>query len=153
MVDITLASACHEQDILPLMIAFNAAEHITWQPETMASALRELLQRSELGFVLLARDSISQACVGYSVATHGFDIEFSGADAFITELFVEQSFRGRGIGRELLEAAICALRERGSRAVHLLVRPENQSARSLYDQSGFQVVPRLLMTKSLVNEE
>lgn len=151
MVDITFATVHHEQDILPLMIAFNAAEHIDWQPETMVPALRDLLERSELGLVLLAHDNVSRACIGYSVATHGFDIEFSGADSFITELFVEQSFRGCGIGRELLEATIRALRERGSRAVHLLVRPENQSARSLYDQSGFRLIPRLLMTKSLVD--
>lgn len=152
MVDILFATVQHEQEILPLMIAFNVAEHIIWQPETMVPALRDLLQRPALGQVLLARDHVSRACIGYCVATHGYDIEFSGADAFITELFVDQGFRGQGVGRELLRATVRALRDRGTRAVHLQVRPENQSARSLYDQNGFQVIPRLLMTKSLVDE-
>jgi ribosomal protein S18 acetylase RimI-like enzyme len=146
------ATVDHEPDILPLMVAFNSAEQIAWRPETMIPALRELLQRPDLGLILLARDPASRACIGYAVATHGYDIEFSGADAFIAELFVEPSSRGRGVGRELLDATVRALRARGTCAVHLMVRPENEKARALYEQRGFQVIPRLLMTKSLADD-
>ncbi len=152
-VDIEQATAAHEPDIVPLMIAFNAAEHITWQPPTMIPALRDLLRRPELGLVLLARDRRSGACIGYAVATHGYDIEFSGPDAFIAELFVTGAMRGRGVGRQLLDSTVRALRARGTRAVHLMVRPENKSARALYDESGFQVIPRLLLTKRLVDDQ
>jgi len=36
-------------------------------------------------------------------------------------------------------------------AVHLMVRPENERARSLYESCGFQVTPRIMMTKHLVS--
>src|SRR5262245_12249813 len=105
-IDITQATVDDVLDILPLMAAFNAAEHITWRPDTMVPALRELLQRPDVGLVLLARDPASRACIGYAVVTYGYDIEFSGADGFVTELFVEQHARGRGVGRELLNAMV-----------------------------------------------
>ena len=150
--DIEPATLEDEPDIVPLMAAFNAHEHITWRPETMTPALRELLQRPELGLMLLARSGDSRACVGYALATFGYDIEFSGHDAFITELFIDSSSRSRGIGQALLEAAVEALRARGVRAVHLMVRPENAKARALYEKHGFSLVPRLLMTKPLSDE-
>lgn len=131
------------------MAAFNADEHIAWLPETMIPALRDLLEHPDLGVVLIARHRDVRACVGYALATYGYDIEFSGRDAFITELFVESASRGRGIGHALLGAVTATLRERGTRAVHLVVRPENTNARALYDRHGFQLVPRLLMTKRL----
>jgi ribosomal protein S18 acetylase RimI-like enzyme len=148
-VDIARANLPDASDIIPLMIAFNAAEHIPWRPDTMVPALRELLGRPDLGVVLVAREPGSRACVGYTVATHGYDIEFSGADAFVAELFVAPEFRKRGLGRALLDAVVEELRAGGTKAVHLMVRPENGRARALYEGRGFEVIPRLLMTKSL----
>lgn len=150
-VDIVRASIDDERDIVPLMAVFNEAEGITWQPETMVPALRELLGSPGVGLVLVARDRASGAAAGYGIATFGFDIEFAGADAVITELFVDARFRGRQIGQLLLESLEQVLRERGCHALHLVVRPENTVARSLYERLGFRVVPRLLMTKDLTH--
>ena len=148
--DIARASIDDDQDIVPLMAAFNQAEGIEWQPPTMVPALRDLLRRPDIGLVLLARDRASGAAAGYAIATYGFDIEFAGADAVLTELFVDARFRGRGVGRGLLESVERAVRERGCHALHLMVRPENAVARSLYERAGFHTVPRLFMTKALL---
>lgn len=131
------------------MAAFNADEGITWKPDTMIPALRQLLNEPATGLVLLARDPRSGAAAGYGIVTFGFDIEHSGRDAFITELFIESSYRGRGGGRQLLDALLSTLRARGINAVHLMVRPENTPARALYESREFRVVPRQLMTKRL----
>ncbi len=151
-IDIQPASLRDEAEIVPLMVAFNAAEHIVFRPETMLPALRELLQRPDVGLVLLARDAASQACLGYALIAYGYDIEFSGPDAFVNELFVAPNARSRGVGCALLDAVVAELRGRGARAVHLMVRPENERARALYERFGFQVVPRLVMSKSLVSD-
>ena len=45
--------------------------------------------------------------------------------------------QGRGIGRQLIELQLAALRERGSRGVHLHVRAANRRALSFYDHLGF----------------
>jgi ribosomal protein S18 acetylase RimI-like enzyme len=152
-IEITRAGVDDESEIVPLMAAFNEAEGILWRPKTMVPALRHLLRDSGIGSVLLARDRASRAALGYGIVTFGYDIEFSGADAFVTELFVESASRRRGIGRALLDSLVLTLRDRGTRAVHLMVRPENRSARSLYESREFRLVPRLLMTKRLVVDE
>lgn len=115
----------------------------------MDAALAKLLVEPALGFVLVARERASQAIVGYGVATLGYDVEFAGHDAFITDLYVEKRVRGRGIGQALLDAMVDGLGERGVKAAHLMVRPENERARALYEERGFKTVPRLLMTKPL----
>jgi ribosomal protein S18 acetylase RimI-like enzyme len=45
--------------------------------------------------------------------------------------------QGLGIGRQLIDLQLAALRERGSCGVHLHVRPTNQRALSFYDHLGF----------------
>ena len=60
---------------------FNQDEGITWKPDTMIPALRQLLNEPATGLVLLARDPLSGAAAGYGIVTFGFDIEYSGRDA------------------------------------------------------------------------
>jgi ribosomal protein S18 acetylase RimI-like enzyme len=147
--EIALASESDATDVLALIAQLYADEAIVFRPEPMADALRKLLADSALGFVLVARDRSSRAIAGYGVATLGFDVEFAGHDAFITDLYVEEPARKRGLGRALLDAMIEALAARGVKAVHLMVRPENERARALYETLGFRAVPRILMTKNL----
>ena len=149
--EIARAAMEHADDILPLMIAFNQVEGIPWRPEVMVPALHRLLDDEHLGMALVAR--AGSRLVGYSVATFGYDLEFAGRDAFITEIFVDSRARGRGLGRSLLTSTVRHLRQRGVNAVHLVVRPENQRARSLYETHGFKASPRIIMTKDLSLEE
>jgi GNAT superfamily N-acetyltransferase len=97
-VDILLAGIDDEPGLVPLMAAFNQAEGIVWKPESMTAALRQVLRDDALGLILVARDRSSCATVGYGLATFGYDLEFAGRDAFITELFVEPANRGQGLG-------------------------------------------------------
>lgn len=149
--EILLATPDHASGILPLMEAFNQSESIVWNPDVMVPALQRLLDDLNLGLVLIAR--VGPRLVGYGLATFGYDIEFAGRDAFITELFVEPERRGQGLGRRLLEATLQHLRQRGVGAAHLVVRPDNLPARSLYDSHGFETSPRILMTKELPGHE
>lgn len=141
------ATPGHVAEIVPLMAAFNAFEGIEWKPAAMVPALERLLGDPAIGFGLLARDASGGALVGYGLATMGYDVEYGGPDAFVTELFVAPEHRGRGVGRALLDAIVAALEARGACAVHLMVRPENEAARALYAARGFHDVPRLLMTR------
>ena len=137
--------------ILPLMEAFNVHELIPWRPGPMGAALREFLSDPALGLGLVAErdDTATREIAGYGLANFGYDIEFAGRDSFVTELFVAPAFRGHGLGRLLLEGLLVELRAAGIHAVHLMVRPENERARALYEGFDFEVIPRLLMTKSL----
>ncbi|MEJ1937283.1 GNAT family N-acetyltransferase, partial [Nostoc sp. NIES-2111] len=57
--------------------------------------------------------------------------------------------RGTGIGRSMVAAAEAWLRERGIAKVQLMVRETNTKVVSFYEQLGFEVAPRVLMSKWL----
>jgi len=106
-----------------------------------------LIDDPRIGFARVAEDS--GTIVGYVVVSFGYDLEFAGRDAFVTELFVLASHRNRGIARALLAAAERDARENDVRALHLVVRPENPNAIALYGSAGFVTSPRRVMTKML----
>ena len=58
-------------------------------------------------------------------------------EGWISDLFVRERFRGRGIGRMLLGAAIAEWRLRGGHTLELEVGHERTAARGLYEAAGF----------------
>lgn len=126
--------------------AFNAHEGIAIADATLATGLRRLLAEPRLGTVwLVLRDG---APIGHAVVTLGYDLEFGGADAFLTELWIDEDARGAGAGTAVLALIADDLRARDVRALHLQVRPDNPALR-LYERAGFVMVPRVVMTKTL----
>jgi len=133
--------------ILPMMEAFNAFERIPWTRAAGEAPLRTLLSDASLGIVGLVEEGAMP--LGYFVVTFGYDLEWNGRDAFLTELFVVAEARGRGIGRIALERAESLAREHGVIALHLMVRLENENAHRLYLLAGYASPPRVLLTKLL----
>jgi len=58
-------------------------------------------------------------------------------EGWVSDLFVRERFRGRGIGRALLAAAIAEWRLRGGHQVMLEVATDRAAARGLYEATGF----------------
>jgi len=134
-------------ELLEMMAEFNALEGIPWQPESGRPVLERLLRSKNLG--LVRRLLEGGATVGYFVLTWGFDLEWAGPDAFLTELFLTPRARGRGLGREAMRWIEATAKEHGARALHLMVRHENTPALRLYLGSGFEEPPRKLLSKAL----
>ena len=133
--------------LVPLMIAFNAAERVDWDPVASHDALAHLLASDATGAILVAeRDGL---LAGYAVVTWGFDLEFAGRDAFLTEIFVEPVHRRGGTARALLDGVMASARDAGAAALHLMVYPDNAPAIALYEGAGFARIPRVAMTRSL----
>ncbi len=132
--------------VLPRTAALNAHEAITLEPAALQAALARLLGDASLGRLwLVLRDG---APVGYALVTFGYDLEFNGRDAWLTELWIDDDARGSGAGQAVLELLGPELQALGVRAVHLQVRPDNP-ARRLYERSGFTAVERVIMSKKL----
>ena len=114
--------------------------------ETAArAALVRLLADDSLGRVWLIEDA--GATVGYLVLCFGYSIEFHGRDAFIDEVFLLESHRGRGLGAAAIEAVMDECRDLGVEAVHLEAEHDNAPAIALYRKLGFRDHARYLMTR------
>lgn len=131
-----------------MMEDFNRHEEIDTSRAKIRTALVRLLADPSLGRVLLFEHD--GATAGYAVLTFGYDLEFAGRDAFLTELYLVPSARGRGLGRPAIAAVEVEARAAGVNAIHLVVRTDNVAARRLYDKTGFECPPRVLMSKPLV---
>ena len=58
---------------------------------------------------------------------------------YVQDMYVAPAMRGRGLGRELMEAVVRRSRERGGRYVKLSVYDGNEQAIGFYRTLGFQV--------------
>ena len=145
-VTLRLATVDDVPALLPRTRALNAHEAIAIGDAELEGALRALLADASLGGAWLVEDA--GAVIGYAIVTYGYDLEFAGRDAYLTELWIDEPARGQGAGRAALALLPDELRARGVHALHLQVRPENPAVR-LYERSGFVKSPRWIMTRRL----
>lgn len=74
------------------------------------------------------------AAAGYAAIAVTFTTEGGGKTLWLDELYVKPDFRGKGLGRELIEF----LKTDGSvRRIRLEITPENEKAKKLYISEGF----------------
>jgi ribosomal protein S18 acetylase RimI-like enzyme len=62
----------------------------------------------------------------------------TGVRAWIEDVVVDQSARGRGVGAALTQVALERARERGATTVDLTSRPSREAANALYRRLGFE---------------
>ena len=146
MISLRPATVDDLPELFPRTRALNAHEGIALDPQQLEVALERLLREPSLGGVwLIERD---RAPIGYAIVTFGYDLEFNGRDAVLTELWIDAAARGGGAGAAALRLLGPELRDRGVHALHLQVRPDNPAIR-LYQRSGFVASPRVVMTHRL----
>ncbi|MGH9336239.1 MAG: GNAT family N-acetyltransferase, partial [Vicinamibacteria bacterium] len=124
MIESALAVPSDAEPLLDLMERFYADERYRFDREKARAALLPLLTDPVLGRVWVFRDG--GPLVGYFVLTLGWSLEYGGRDAFVDELFVLPSHRGRGLGKRALE--VMGSDELGVQALHLEVERENPAA-------------------------
>ncbi len=80
----------------------------------------------------------------------------TGSTGYLQRIAVNPEHGGRGVGRELLRAAMTWARSAGARAMLLNTQPENERAASLYRSEGFVTLPDrlnvLLATRRTLND-
>ena len=100
-----------------------------------ATELREIVE-SPCTTLLLARDRGAGGRIIGMLTLAVFRIP-TGIRAWIEDVSVDASARGRGVGEMLTRAAIRFASERGSRTVELSSRPSREAANRLYQRVGF----------------
>jgi GNAT superfamily N-acetyltransferase len=129
-----------------LLCAQFAEHRIALEHEELREAVRLLIDEPSRGAVLLAEDP---GPVGLAVLAYTWTLEHGGLVAWLDELFVVPTHRGRGIGRALLGQAEREASRRGCRAMELEVDVDHARAESLYRREGFAVLPRRRFSKPL----
>lgn len=63
--------------------------------------------------------------------------KMKGIYAYIEDMVVDNTFRGKGIGKQILLELLKEASRRGVRTVELTARPERTTAHALYASAGF----------------
>lgn len=125
-----------------LSILFAQEADFTPDPERQSRGLRLIIGNPETGRILCAMDGAEitgMVSILFSVSTAE-----GGKSAWMEDMIVHPKRRGRGIGAQLLQAAIQAAREAGCKRITLLTDSTNEGAMKFYARAGFsrsQMVP------------
>jgi len=139
------AVAAEVELLLAFMREFYAHEGLLFQEPAARAAVLGLLRDRSAGCIYLIEAGGSP--VGYAVLTLGYSLAYQGRDAFIDELYLEPSHRGRGLGRQAIAFLTETCRALEVRALHLEVERVNVPAQQLYLRTGFEGHDRALLTK------
>jgi GNAT superfamily N-acetyltransferase len=94
---------------------------------------RRFLAPSEDGMLIGAHHG--EEIVGYACLYWHFSSTKAVETVLMNDLYVEESARGRGIGRALIEASAAIARERGAAQLEWGTAPGNVVAQRLYDST------------------
>jgi ribosomal protein S18 acetylase RimI-like enzyme len=149
--ELTLAKPADLEPILPLVQAYHEFEGIGSSAAERESAVGRLLADTGLGAIWTIR--ADGVLCGYIALCRGFSIEFDGFDAFVDEFFLLPGFRGRGIGKLVLEEIKSLARRLDINALHLEVARDNERARRLYRAAGFEAREKYLLMSARLDSE
>jgi len=146
------ATAADVPDLLRMMkrLALQAPA-LAFDERVVTQTWRQFFSSAEFGRAWLF--SARRELAGYVILTLGYSFEYRGREAFVDELYVEEKFRRRGVGRRAMEFVEERARELGVNAIHLEVDRVNDAASGLYRRAGYVDHDRYLMTKWLRQTE
>ena len=86
------------------------------------------------------------AIAGFALVAKGYSTEAGGICVQIEDLYLDEAFRGRGLGRELFEY-LQRTYAGVARRLRLEVECSNTEAQRLYKRLGFKELPYMQMVK------
>jgi GNAT superfamily N-acetyltransferase len=130
-----------------LVRAYHAYDRHPFDEPVIVAALKQLCEGTAYArcfFIHLGAERI-----GYVSASYGFSIEVGGLDFFLDEFFLEEAWRGRGLGRVLLAMIEAEVKRLGGIRLCLEAELHNPRAAQLYATSGYVEHERRLLSKVL----
>ncbi len=150
MIEFQIAGEAETERLILLLREFAEEEGKRWNDGQKRRALAELFSCPDFNLIWLILEG--DAAIGYIILTLGHSIEYGGRDAFIDEVYVRSSHRGRGIGARAIEVAEAAALKLSVNAMHLEFDRDNAPALGLYRNFGFEGHESLFMTRWLDSE-
>ena len=130
--------------LLRLVAAYYRFDSIAFDARVTGRALRRLLREKSLGRGWVI-DS-GRELAGYAIVTYNYDLEFGGIEAIMTDLFIAQRHRRKGLGARMIEAVRDFCWHEGIGALELQVNRHNDAAQAFYRALGFEALDRIVMS-------
>jgi GNAT superfamily N-acetyltransferase len=132
---------------LPLLRVQLEEHGIELTAEELDRAVQGLVAVEGRGALLIARDG--ERVLGVAALSYLWTLEHGGYAAWLDELYVLPSERGRGTGSVLLSAALETARAAGAIALDLEVEASHSRVASLYLRNGFRRLSRQRFSRPL----
>ena len=129
--------------ITQMMQDFYAIDNYPMDVEVAKKLFQEFISNEHLGksWLIYSENEI----VGYIILTFIFSFEYGGKIAFVDELFIKETARGKGIGKEAIQFIQREVPKLSLKLLYLEVEPHNENAQKLYLAHDFELHNRKLM--------
>ena len=129
--------------ITQMMQDFYAIDNYPIDVEVAKNLFQEFISNEHLGksWLIYSENEI----VGYINLTFIFSFEYGGKIAFVDELFIKETARGKGIGKEAIQFIQAEVPKLSLKLLYLEVEPHNENAQKLYLAHDFELHNRKLM--------
>jgi GNAT superfamily N-acetyltransferase len=138
--------------ITSMMHDFYAIDNYPIDIDVTKKLFEEFIKNKNLGkaFLICHSDEgrISEI-VGYAIITYIFSFEYKGKMAFFEELFINENFRGKGIGQKAIEFVTEFVKNKNIKMMYLEVENHNLNAQKLYLANDFVIHNRKIMKLKL----
>ena len=129
--------------ITQMMQDFYAIDNYPMDVEVAKKLFQEFISNEHLGksWLIYSENEIA----GYIILTFIFSFEYGGKIAFVDELFIKETARGKGFGKEAIQFIQQEVPKLSLKLLYLEVEPHNENAQKLYLAHDFVIHNRKLM--------
>ena len=129
--------------IIQMMQDFYSIDNYPMDVEVAKKLFQEFISNEHLGksWLMYSENEI----VGYIILTFIFSFEYGGKIAFVDELFIQETARGKGFGKEAIQFIQQEVPKLSLKLLYLEVEPHNENAQKLYLAHDFELHNRKLM--------
>lgn len=131
---------------------FYAIDNYPIDNEVSKNLFQEFISDEKLGQAYLIYHSDEEKTaqvVGYVILTYIFSFEYQGRIAFLDELYIKESSRGKGIGKQALDFVKEQASLTNVKLIYLELENHNENAQKLYLANDFEVHNRKLLKLKL----
>ena len=134
--------------ITQMMQDFYAIDNYPMDIEVAKTLFQEFISNEHLGksWLIYSENEI----VGYMIITFIFSFEYGGKIAFVDELFIKETARGKGIGKDAIQFIQAEVPNLSLKLIYLEVEPHNENAQKLYLAHDFELHNRKLMKYKVI---
>ena len=135
-------------EVLKMMQEFYSIDNYPFDFEISKKLFQKFVAAEHLGkgWIIYHDNEV----VGYIMLTYIFSFEYQGTIAFLDELYIKKTARGKGIGKQALQFIQNQAPKLSLKLIYLEIEPHNETAQKLYLANDFVIHKRNLM-KYIVN--